>query len=186
MQIRSTYIGLQHWVKDVTRNSAVAEGPRDALNQLKSCQLLYNYNCCWLWPPYRIGQAIIFCRVVSFFFYLFSSPNLSGRRMNVYHTSTHDVVDPSANLECRSERCCTRLAGNAEPKNSPKHRHLRTIAQICRAISSQIRHISTIGKNLLSSNISSTCPHNRAHQLYKNFSMLFLFPVKRDLLFTNI
>jgi len=27
-------------------------------------------------------------------------------------------------------------------------------------ISSQLRHVSTIGKNLLSSNISSTCPHN--------------------------
>jgi len=27
---------------------------------------------------------------------------------------------------------------------------------------------------------------NRARQLYKNISMLFLFPVKRDLLFTNI
>jgi len=29
--------------------------------------------------------------VVSFFFF-FSSPNLSGRRMDVYYTSTHDVV----------------------------------------------------------------------------------------------
>ena len=38
--------------------------------------------------------------------------------------------------------------------------HLGTIAQLCRAISSQLRHVSTIGKNLLSSNISSTCPHN--------------------------
>ena len=27
---------------------------------------------------------------------------------------------------------------------------------------------------------------NRARQLYKNISMLFLFPVTRDLLFTNI
>jgi len=27
---------------------------------------------------------------------------------------------------------------------------------------------------------------NRARQLYKNISMLFLFPVKRDLLFINI
>jgi len=25
-------------------------------------------------------------------FYLFSSPNLSHRRLDVYHTSTHDVV----------------------------------------------------------------------------------------------
>ena len=34
--------------------------------------------------------------------------------------------------------CCTRLAGNTGRKN---HRHLRTIAQLCRAISSQLRHI---------------------------------------------
>jgi len=48
-----------------------------------------------LWPPYVIGQAIIFCPVVSMFllsFYLFSSPNLSGRRYDVYHTSTHGVA----------------------------------------------------------------------------------------------
>ena len=35
-----------------------------------------------------------------------------------------------------------------------------TIAQLCRAISSQWRHVSTIG--VLNSNISSTCPHNMA------------------------
>ena len=34
------------------------------------------------------------------------------------------------------------------------------IAQICRAISSQLRHISTIEKNLSNSNTSLTCPHN--------------------------
>jgi len=28
----------------------------------------------------------------SSFFYLFSSPNLSGRRLDVYHTSTHGVA----------------------------------------------------------------------------------------------
>jgi len=56
--------------------------------------------------------------------------------------------------------CSTRLAGNRGRKNDAKNRHLRTIAQLCRAISSQLRHISTIGKNLLSSNISPTCPHN--------------------------
>jgi len=37
---------------------------------------------------------------------------------------------------------------------------LRTIAQFCRAVSSQVRHVSTIGKKLLNSNISSTCSHN--------------------------
>jgi len=30
--------------------------------------------------------------LVSIFFYLFSSPNLSHRRLDVYHTSTHGVA----------------------------------------------------------------------------------------------
>ena len=45
--------------------------------------------------------------------------------------------------------CCARLAGNAGPKKSPKIRHLGTIAQICRAISSQLRHISIVVKKLI-------------------------------------
>jgi len=56
--------------------------------------------------------------------------------------------------------CCTRLAANTGCKRSSKICHLGNIAQLCRAISLQLRHVSTIGKNLLSSNISSTCPHN--------------------------
>jgi len=67
---------------------------------------------------------------------------------------------PSANLECRSEMCCSRLAANTERKEVAKNRHLGTIAQLRRAISSQLRHVLTIGKNLLSSNTSSTCPYN--------------------------
>jgi len=47
-----------------------------------------------LWSPYVIGQTIIF---LSCDFYLsssffFSSPNLGGRRLDVYHTSTHGVA----------------------------------------------------------------------------------------------
>ena len=45
--------------------------------------------------------------------------------------------------------CCRRLAGNAGPKKSPEIRHLGTIAQFCPAISSQLRHVSTIGKKLV-------------------------------------
>jgi len=41
-----------------------------------------------------------------------------------------------------------------------KNHHLGTIAQLFWAISSQLRHVSTIGKNLLSSKMSSRCPHN--------------------------
>jgi len=41
-----------------------------------------------------------------------------------------------------------------------KNRHFGTTAQLCRALSSQLRHVSTIGKNLLNTDTSSTCPHN--------------------------
>jgi len=41
------------------------------------------------------------------------------------------------------------LAGNAGPKKSPKIRHLHTIAQLCPALSSQLRHLSTVGKKLV-------------------------------------
>jgi len=50
----------------------------------------------WLWSPYVIGQTIIFLPcdfyLSSSFFFFFSSPNLSGRRLDVYHTLTHGVA----------------------------------------------------------------------------------------------
>ena len=52
---------------------------------------------------------------------------------------------PSTNLGCRSETCCMRLAANT----GRKYRHLGTIAQFCRAISSQLRYVTTIGKKLV-------------------------------------
>jgi len=50
--------------------------------------------------------------------------------------------------------CCTRLAENTGRKK------IAILAPLCRAISSQIRHVSTIGKKLLNINTSSICPHN--------------------------
>jgi len=53
------------------------------------------------------------------------------------------------------------LAENTGLKKVAKNRHLGTIAQLCRAISSQLRYVSTTGKKrLLNSNICSTCPDN--------------------------
>jgi len=77
----------------------------------------------------------------------------------------HTWCGLSANLGSRSETCCTWLAENTVTgrTKSPKIRHLSTIAQLCRAISSQLRHVSTIGKNLLNSNITSTCLYNMAN-----------------------
>jgi len=45
--------------------------------------------------------------------------------------------------------CWTRLAGNTGRKKSPKIRHVGTIVQLCRAISWQLRHMSTIWKKLV-------------------------------------
>jgi len=70
-----------------------------------------------LWPPWVADPGIIFCPVVCSIFFLFSSPNLSRRRLDICPT-----------------------------QKSPNIHHLRTIAQLCRAVSSQLRHISTIGK----------------------------------------
>jgi len=53
-----------------------------------------------------------------------------------------------------------RLAANTGCKKLSKICHLGIIAQLRRAMSLQLRHKSKIGKKLLSSNISSTCPHN--------------------------
>ena len=45
--------------------------------------------------------------------------------------------------------CGTRLAANTGRKNYAKNRHLLTIVQLCRAISSQLGHASTSGKKLV-------------------------------------
>ena len=55
----------------------------------------------------------------------------------------------SANSRCRSETCCTRLAENTGRKKVAKNRHPGTIVHFCRAISSQLRHISTTGKKII-------------------------------------
>jgi len=74
------------------------------------------------------------------------------------------VQSYNAGLKC-SARGSLKNTGR---KKIAKYRHLGTVAQLCWAVSSQQRHISTVGKkNLLKSNISSTCPHNMV-----NFSPL--------------
>jgi len=78
-----------------------------------------------LWSPYVMGQTIIFSSC--FFFFLlsfFSSPNLSGRRLHVYHTSAHGVVLVriwNAGLKCAAR-------GSLQIQDA-KNRHLGTIAQ---------------------------------------------------------
>jgi len=90
-------------------------------------------------------------------FLLFSSPILSGRRLDVYHTFD-TRYGLSANLECMSEMCCTRLAGNTGRKNRQK-------SAIC-------HHHTTLSAYIFATkacidNREKTCPHNMV-----NFSAL--------------
>jgi len=69
----------------------------------------------------RAGHYIFdvwFLLLLSSFF--FSSPNVSRRRLDVYHSYTHTWCGLSANLGCMSETWCTRLAESTGRKKSPK------------------------------------------------------------------
>jgi len=69
---------------------------------------------------------------------------LSRRRLDVYHTSTHDVA------LVQIYNACLKCAARGFLKiQDAKNRHLCTTAQLCPAISSQLRHVSTIGKKLV-------------------------------------
>jgi len=85
--------------------------------------------------------ALRFLLLSSFFFFAYSQPSKIGC-LPYFHT----WCGLSVNLRCRSEMYYTRLAENTERTKSRKIRHLGTIAQFCRAISSQVRHVSSIGK----------------------------------------
>jgi len=93
----------------------------------------------------RAGHYIFMLWFLSIFF-----PRLISAVGDWMSTILRHMVWPySANLECRSETCCTRLAEKYRRQKVAKNRHLGTIAQLCRAISSQLRHISAIGKKLV-------------------------------------
>ena len=111
------------------------------------------------------GWALAHILVLSsFFFLLLFFPRLISAVGDWMFTILwHTWCGLSSNLRCRSETCCTRLAENTGRKKVAKNRHLGTIPQLCQAISSQLSHISTIGKIFLSSNMSSTRPHNMAN-----------------------
>jgi len=103
-------------------------------------------------------RTLYFCPVVSFsiFYLLFSSPNLSRRRLDVYHTSTHCVA-----FVWIYDAGLKRAAGGSLKygmQKIAKNRHLGTIA-LSGYIFATRSHIG-IGKKLLNSNISYTDPHN--------------------------
>jgi len=109
-----------------------------------------------LWPLYGIGQATVFCPVVSSFFYLsfrylFSSPNLNRRRLDVYHTSSHGVALVRI-WDAGLKRAARGSLKNTGCKISPKIRHLGTLDNFGQLATKAC--INNRKKNLLNSNIS--------------------------------
>jgi len=91
-------------------------------NQLKETDSSFVMAALW----YRAGHYIFALWFLSFCLsFVISSPNLSGRRGD-------------AGLKCAAR-------GSLQIQDA-KNRHLGTMAQLRRALSTQLRHVSTIGK----------------------------------------
>jgi len=81
------------------------------------------YKLQFLWPPCAADADIIFLSCFFFLsFLVFSSPYLSGCRLDVYHTFRMQVWNVQHAARWNTGR-----------KKSPKNSHLSTIAQLCRA-----------------------------------------------------
>jgi len=97
--------------------------------------------------------------VVSIFFF-FSSPDFSGRTLDVYHTSTHgvDLVQIlNAGLKCAARGLLKMQDPKSRQKSLSGH-HCTTLSGYIFATKARIDNQK---KDLLSSNISYsyTCPH---------------------------
>ena len=92
----------------------------------------------------RADHYIFALWFLSIYLLLFSLPSLSGSRLDVYHTSTHDV----ALSEFRMHVWNVLLAARCKYRTQKvaKNRHLGTMTQLRRTVSSQLMHVSTIGK----------------------------------------
>ena len=97
-----------------------------------------------LWPPCIADDDIIF--LPCDFYLSFFIPCLMSAVAYWMSTILRHMMNACL-------RCAAR--GLLEIQDA-KNRHLCTIAQLCRAISSQLRHVSTITKNLLNCNTSPT------------------------------
>ena len=114
-----------------------------------------------LWPPYVIGQAIIFLPCgfyLLFSIFFISSPNLSGRKLDVCHTSTHGVAQCEFRMQVWNVLHVARWKYRTQKwrKKSPSGHHPTTLSGYIFATKACIDN----RKKLVSSNISSTCPDN--------------------------
>jgi len=82
-------------------------------------------------------------------------------KINLFYTKLSKVNKVQNTLISVWTNACEKCAARGSLKiQDAKNRHFGTIAQLYRTVSSQLRHVSTIGKNLLNIDTSSTCPRN--------------------------
>jgi len=92
--------------------------------------------------------------------YLFTSPNLSRRRLDVCHTSTHGVALVriyDAGLK-RAAHAARLNIGRKTRQKSPSEHHRTTLSACIFATS--LRHVSTIGKKLVKHQYLLHISHN--------------------------
>ena len=92
----------------------------------------------------------------------FSSPNLSGRRLNVYHTSTHGVALVRIKNACL--KCAVRCSLKYRTQKLPFWHHRTNLSG--RVFAAEA-YIDNRKKNLLNIDTSSTCLRNMV-----NFGLL--------------
>ena len=113
--------------------------------------------------PMLQGRPFYF-HPVSFFFLLlssffFSSPNLSGLKLDVYHTLAHGVA--LVRIQNAGLKCAAR--GSLQIQDAKKSPKIAISAPSHNFVGLYLRNQGIYRqseKNLLSSNIFSTCPHN--------------------------
>ena len=120
-------------------------------------------GCYRLWSPYGIGQTIIFLPwfLLSYSSFFLSSPNLSRRTLDVCITSTHGVAlvrISDAGLK-RAAHGSLQIQEAKSRQKSPSAHHHTTLSGYIFATKARIDNRA----KLLSSNISSKCPHKMAN-----------------------
>jgi len=112
-------------------------------------------HLCFLWPPCIADADIIFLSC-GFFFYLLLSffPRLFSAVADWMTTILPHMVHLSANLECRSETCCTQLTENTGRKKSPSAHHRTTLSGYIFATKACIDNRKKIVKQQYLSDIS--------------------------------
>jgi len=106
------------------------------------------HNCCCLWPPCVADADILF--LSSFFLLLsFFFPRIISVVANWMSTILLRMVWPYCEFRMQVWNVLHTACWKCRMQKSLKICHLGTIAQLCWAISLQLRHVSTIGKKIV-------------------------------------